>query len=65
MKQKDAKSDTQHEPPPHEDEGPNSAVKKAPSGMDIDIENEIEVVKLLLIHTGICLLYIIDRAGKL
>ena len=52
-KQEDIKSDPQLEPSPEIDSS-KSAEKDAPK-MDIDPENEVTGIKLLLIHTGICL----------
>ena len=52
-KQDETKSDAQLEPP-HANESSNSANKEPPE-MDIDPENEVKGIKLLLIHTGICL----------
>ena len=49
----DTENDAQPEPP----RGKNSTAnaEKEASEMDIDPENEVKGIKLLLIHTGICL----------
>ena len=52
-KQEDINSDSQLEPS-REHDSSTGAEKDAPE-MDIDPENEVTGIKLLLIHTGICL----------
>ena len=52
-KQHDNENDAQLESPREKDSS-NNAEKEAPE-MDIDPENEVKGIKLILIHTGICL----------
>ena len=53
MKLAETKTSTQTEPSPEQDVS-TSAENIAPK-MDIDPENEVTGIRLLLIHTGICL----------
>ena len=49
--------DTENDAQPQPARGKNStaSAEKEASEMDIDPENEVKGIKLLLIHTGICL----------
>ena len=52
-KQDDTKDNTQLESP--QGHVSSNSTKKEPPEMDIDPDNEVKGIKLLLIHTGICL----------
>ena len=52
-KQDDTERDTQLELPRGNDS--SNRTEEGPPEMDIDPENEVKGIKLLLIHTGICL----------
>ena len=52
-KQDDTKDNTQLESP--QGHVSSNSTEKEPPEMDIDPENEVKGIKLLLIHTGICL----------